>query len=350
MNNKLFGPALLGALMLVSNPAAAGIVWMTGWDDNTGNTRLLGFDEESGEQVHSIEGEAIIAADVCDKTDTVYFLDLFTLKAADTNGNVTVIADGLGHDFSGVTEVKVGQRYCTVWAYAIGNTTYHIIRNPGTSEQIRIDNNAFDYIEAADIDDSNDDLWIAQYNGRVYRLSKKTGLRSWRIESQGDFSVRDIAVGNGIVHVMRHDGLAGYLSTTRRDNVQQVYFDTAYQDYHDPNAYFSYDRVMTNAAGDPVVNVVNFYADGGFRATSDVLRMTLDLDVGGLVPGDHFVPFEDLTGEFDRNHSELVAAGDRNLWVFNHDKLRLLDASGVTLREIDYEQVHDSIMAYNVAY
>lgn len=340
--------AFIGALLLMTN-AAAGTVWLNGWDNESGRSRLLGFDE-NGSLRHTIDGEAIMAADVCEATGTLYYFDMFTLKAVDTEGNVSVIAENIGETFTGAVQVKVGQRYCTVWTYALWNQEMHIIRNAGTANQQRIDTVAFDTIVAADIDDTNDDLWIGQLNGRLYRVSKKTGLRSYRVIPVDDSEIRSMAVKNGVVHVMRTDAITGYTNTTTRSNPQVLYVDTIHNALIDATAGYSSAAIYANAAGDPVVNVQNMYFDGGYNVQSDVVRMEMDVDNGALrVTGDSFEPFADFAVN-QRWHGDLTAATERTFWVFNSERLRKVAADGTLLLDINFHDMHANFSPYGIAY
>lgn len=348
MNRKTVIAAL--AAFFLAPAAFAGTVWVRAADDVTHEYRLLGIDVQSGQLVHDIDGEYIQAADVCRKTGTVYYLDSSTVKSVDADGSVAVVEDlGDAAMFSGTTRLLVGQRYCTIWVFAEYNRDIFIIRHAGTEDQQRIDTEAFDMIVASDIDHSNDDLWIGQANGRVYRVSKKTGLRSYRIVPAG--AVEDIEVDDGIVHVMRSGGLTGYDNDTRRDDVEVVYTDQGYRDLLDDSALASWVFPYADGAGNPVFKVMtwpNFWSPPTFK----VVSATINEEDGTLAwPGNYFIPFEDLVPS-GRSASvgDIVTDEDGNFWLGNSDRLRLYHPSGAIHRDIDLDALAPTLRMYQVIY
>jgi len=337
--------AALAGTLLVTAPAVAGTVWVSGVDMETYAGKVLGFDDTNGELTHNVDGGYISAIDVCPATGTAFYLDDTTLKSVDANGNAKVIAEYSSDVYVGMPQVKVGPVECTVWVYAIGGTDIHIVRNPGEARQETRDTYSFSIIESADVDDVNDDLWIGQINGKVHRVSKKTGLRSYRIGPTGD-SYRSIAVKSGIVHILGHSALRGYRNTTRIETPQQLYTDTSFKDLFDGNARINSAAVHANSAGDPVVTAYNYFGPGDSH--SDVLRMEVNAESKSLSwTNDRFVPFEDV-GTIARWDSE--AAEDGNMWHYDDSRIRLFAPNGAQLREIDFNDAVPDFYAYDMAY
>lgn len=347
MKGKILGAALTALLFTTS--ADADILWMTGWDSAAGHGKLHGFDAVTGELVHTVDGYDVSAVDVCDETGTAFFLDGTTLKSIDEDGTVSVVDEFSNAVFYGMPQVFVGQRHCTVWVLQLGSTEMFIIRNAGTPDQYRIDTEAFDTIHTADIDDSNDDLWIGQYNQRIYRVSKKTGLRSYRIEPAGD--IGHLRVDSGRVHVMRHGELTGYSNETRRENQKVLYVDTSHRDLLNDHP-FSFAYVETNGLGDPVIRTIN-PTGGAIPAMNELMRMEIDTENSELDwTADHFITFEDML-DIDPTASGIRAMqpdGDGNYWLANSSHVRLYHPSGAILRQLNYGELVPDFNPNEIAY